>query len=107
MTSNSPRSDRILGSLRAEDGKGIARFEDRYSTAIDDLWSALTDAQRLAHWYGEVEGDLRLGGDPVSTPTGNARGALMPASRRSACWSCCAIPTRGPVSPRRPSSRLS
>jgi uncharacterized protein YndB with AHSA1/START domain len=62
MTSNSPANERILGSLRAEDGKGVARVEDRYDTAIDDLWSALTDPQRLARWYGEVEGDLRLGG---------------------------------------------
>jgi uncharacterized protein YndB with AHSA1/START domain len=39
------------------------RIEDRYDTGIDDLWSALTDARRLARWYGEVEGDLRLGGE--------------------------------------------
>ena len=31
--------------------------------AIDDLWSALTDPRRLARWIGEVEGDLRLGGE--------------------------------------------
>jgi uncharacterized protein YndB with AHSA1/START domain len=27
------------------------------------VWSALTDPSRLARWYGEVEGDLRLGGE--------------------------------------------
>ena len=32
-------------------------------TGIDDLWSALTDPRRLARWIGEVEGDLRLGGE--------------------------------------------
>jgi uncharacterized protein YndB with AHSA1/START domain len=63
MTSNSPASHPILGSLRAEKGNGIARLEDRYDAAIDDLWSALTDPQRLARWYGDVEGDLRLGGE--------------------------------------------
>jgi uncharacterized protein YndB with AHSA1/START domain len=63
MTSNSPGNDRILGSLRAKNGKGIARLEDRYDTAIDDLWSALTNPHRLARWYGEVEGDLRFGGE--------------------------------------------
>ena len=63
MTSNTPGNDRILGSLRAEDGMGIARMEDRFDTAIDDLWSALTDPQRLGRWYGQVEGDLRLGGE--------------------------------------------
>ena len=38
-------------------------MEDRYDTDIDDLWSALTDPGRLARWIGEVEGDLRLGGE--------------------------------------------
>ena len=39
------------------------RIEDRYDTDIDDLWSAITDSRRLARWYGEVEGDLRPGGE--------------------------------------------
>jgi uncharacterized protein YndB with AHSA1/START domain len=43
--------------------KGIVRMEDRYDTDIDDLWSALTDPGRPARWIGEVEGDLRLGGE--------------------------------------------
>ena len=63
MTSNARGSNRILGSLRSADGKGIVRMEDRYDTDIDDLWSALTDPHRLARWIAEVEGDLRLGGD--------------------------------------------
>lgn len=63
MTSNTHRGGRILGSLRAADGKGIVRIEDRFDTDIADLWSALTDPRRLARWLGEVEGDLRLGGD--------------------------------------------
>jgi uncharacterized protein YndB with AHSA1/START domain len=63
MTSNARGSTRILGSLRSADGKGIVRVEDRFDTDIDDLWSALTDPHRLARWMGEVEGDLRLGGE--------------------------------------------
>jgi uncharacterized protein YndB with AHSA1/START domain len=63
MTSNAHPGTRILGSLRSADGKGIVRVEDRYDTDVDDLWSALTDSRRLARWYGEVEGDLRLGGE--------------------------------------------
>jgi uncharacterized protein YndB with AHSA1/START domain len=62
MTSNATGRDRILGSLRSEDGKGIVRMEDRYDTDIDDLWSAITDPSRLARWYGKVDGDLRPGG---------------------------------------------
>ena len=63
MMSNARADDRILGSLRSADGKGIVRIEDRFDTGIDDLWSALTDPRRLARWIGEVEGDLRLGGE--------------------------------------------
>ena len=63
MTGNALPGDRILGSLRSADGKGVVRMEDRFDTDIDDLWSALTDPQRLARWYGEVEGDLRPGGE--------------------------------------------
>jgi uncharacterized protein YndB with AHSA1/START domain len=53
----------ILGSLRAVNGKGVARIKDRYDTDIKDLWSAITDPERLARWYGKVEGDLRPGGE--------------------------------------------
>jgi uncharacterized protein YndB with AHSA1/START domain len=63
MTSNTRGAGRILGSLRSADGKGAVRMEDRFDTDIDDLWSALTDPVRLARWIGEVEGDLRLGGE--------------------------------------------
>jgi uncharacterized protein YndB with AHSA1/START domain len=62
MTSNPRPGLRILGSLRSAGGKGVVRIEDRYGTGIDDLWSALTDPGRLASWYGQVEGDLRPGG---------------------------------------------
>jgi uncharacterized protein YndB with AHSA1/START domain len=63
MTSNARADDRMLGSLRSAEGKGIVRIEDRFDTNVDDVWSALTDPRRLARWLGEVEGDLRLGGE--------------------------------------------
>jgi uncharacterized protein YndB with AHSA1/START domain len=63
MTSNAHPGNRILGSLRSADGKGVVRMEDRFDTDIDDVWSALTDPRRLARWLGEFEGDLRLGGE--------------------------------------------
>ncbi len=63
MTSNARPGSRILGSLRSADGKGVVRIEDRYDTDIDDLWAALTDPGRLARWFGQVEGDLRPGGE--------------------------------------------
>ena len=63
MTRKAPGSVRTLGILRAADGQGVVRLEDRFDTDIDDLWSALTDPRRLARWLGEVEGDLREGGE--------------------------------------------
>jgi uncharacterized protein YndB with AHSA1/START domain len=63
MTSSTGPGPRILGSLRSADGKGIVHIEDRFGTDIDDLWSALTDPDRLARWYGQVEGNLRPGGE--------------------------------------------
>jgi uncharacterized protein YndB with AHSA1/START domain len=63
MTSNTTEDRRILGTLRVENGVGVVRIEDRLEAAVDEIWSALTDPARLAQWYGEVEGDLRLGGE--------------------------------------------
>jgi uncharacterized protein YndB with AHSA1/START domain len=63
MTSNAHPGARILGSLRSADGKGVVCVQDRFDTDTGDLWSALTDPGRLARWMGEVEGDLRLGGE--------------------------------------------
>jgi uncharacterized protein YndB with AHSA1/START domain len=62
MTNTPPAGTRILGTLRSESGKGVVRMQDRVNTSIDEVWSALTDPSRLAYWYGEVEGDLRVGG---------------------------------------------
>ncbi len=58
-----PRSrSRVIGSIRAENGKGTVRMEDVYDTAIADVWSALTEPERLSRWIAEVTGDLRPGG---------------------------------------------
>jgi uncharacterized protein YndB with AHSA1/START domain len=73
---------RILGSLRSADGTGVVRIEERYDTDIDDLWEALTDPARLARWYGEVEGDLRLGGQ---FRTYNAANDIESMGRVEAC----------------------
>src|SRR5262249_44397171 len=49
--------------LRSANGKGIVRIEDRLDAPVDDVWSALTDPQRLGSWLGDVDGDLHLGGE--------------------------------------------
>lgn len=63
MSSQAGGAARILSSLGSAGGKGVVRAEDYVDTDIDDVWSALTDPSRLASWYGEVEGDLRPGGE--------------------------------------------
>jgi uncharacterized protein YndB with AHSA1/START domain len=63
MTSNGPADGRLLGHLRSADGTGIVRVEGRLHTDVEDVWSALTDPRRLVRWLGEVEGNLRPGGE--------------------------------------------
>jgi uncharacterized protein YndB with AHSA1/START domain len=63
MNAADPAGPRILGSLRAADGKGVVRVEDRVDVSVEEVWSALTDRVRLARWYGDVTGDLRPGGE--------------------------------------------
>ncbi|WP_375489801.1 SRPBCC family protein [uncultured Jatrophihabitans sp.] len=54
---------RILGTMRRlDDTHGAVRVEDVYDTDIDDLWSAITEPQRLARWIATVEGELQVGG---------------------------------------------
>jgi uncharacterized protein YndB with AHSA1/START domain len=47
---------------RIDEKRGAVRVEDVYDTEIDDLWSAITEPDRLARWIATVEGDLRVGG---------------------------------------------
>jgi uncharacterized protein YndB with AHSA1/START domain len=55
--------NRILGRMRRIDEvRGAVRVEDVYDTDVGDLWSAVTEPDRLARWIANVEGDLRVGG---------------------------------------------
>ena len=86
--SDTRAGDRILGSLRSAEGEGIARIEDRFDTHVEDLWSALTDPRRLGRWLGEVEGELRLGGEfraHFFASGWHGTGRVKPASLRSGC----------------------
>jgi len=49
--------------------------ERSYDTAVDDLWDAITDPQRIARWFLPVSGDLRLGGRYQFQ--GNAGGTIL------------------------------
>jgi len=88
MTSTPETEDtRLLGTLRPLDDRvGAVRMEDLYDTDADDLWSALTEPERLARWMGEVQGDLTLGGRIearfTSSWTGPGRIDVCDAPRR-------------------------
>lgn len=49
---------------RERDGKParVILATRTYDTTIDDLWDALTNAERLPRWFLPVTGELRLGG---------------------------------------------
>ena len=91
MTSTEGAGNRILGALRSHDGTGVVTVQDRFDTDIDDLWSAITDPDRLARWLGQVEGDLRVGGSSARTfrwrAGGKAPGGWKRASRPAGCSS--------------------
>jgi len=50
----------------------------RYPSPIDDVWDAVTTAERIARWFAPVEGDLRLGGR--YQVVGNAGGTVQECS---------------------------
>lgn len=53
----------------------VQSISQAYPTTIDDLWSACTQADRLARWFAPVSGELRLGGR--YQVEGNAAGEVV------------------------------
>jgi len=47
----------------------------RYDAEIEDVWDAITSAERLSRWFLPVSGDLRLGGEYQLE--GNAGGRIL------------------------------
>jgi len=75
VTDHEQRTIEVRGSIRADDdGKGTVRMESLHDTDPDDLWSALTEAPRLARWIADVEGDLRVGGSISASFTSGWQG---------------------------------
>ena len=67
---------REVGS-RTKDGQAarVVTASRTYSTPSDDLWEAVTSAERLPRWFLPVTGDLRLGGRYQLQ--GNAGGEIL------------------------------
>ncbi|WP_238008521.1 SRPBCC family protein [Dactylosporangium sp. AC04546] len=56
-------TQREIGDQAVATGAGRSVLLRRvYDAAIEDVWSACTDPERLGRWLGPVEGDLRVGG---------------------------------------------
>jgi uncharacterized protein YndB with AHSA1/START domain len=74
---------RIIGAVTREisscekDGKQarVLVATRSYDTSIDDLWDALTSAERIPRWFLPITGELRLGGSYQLE--GNASGEIV------------------------------
>ncbi|HEY4153068.1 MAG TPA: SRPBCC family protein [Pseudolysinimonas sp.] len=55
---------------------GTVHMEDRFDTGIADLWSAITDPERVARWIAVVTGDFKVGGEVQAHFTSNWEGAM-------------------------------
>lgn len=65
----------------------VVALERTYPAEIDDVWDAITSAERIARWFLPVSGDLRLGG--TYQLEGNAGGeirACEPPRRLQVTW---------------------
>jgi uncharacterized protein YndB with AHSA1/START domain len=86
MTDTNAPDPRILGSLREENGRGVIHVEDVYPTDIDDMWSAISEPERLKRWLVDVEGDTTIGGSFTARFTsgweGNGRVDVCDAPHR-------------------------
>ena len=86
--------DQITGTRRAVEnfdhpaGPGrTVSLRRTYDAAIDDVWSACTEAERLGRWFTPVTGDLHLGGKYQLE--GNAGGEILvcePPRRLKVTW---------------------
>jgi len=75
--------EKALGADIREVGEGkregcpthVVRAQRTYPTSQADLWSAITEKQRIERWFGEVSGDFKRGGR--FSIEGNADGDII------------------------------
>jgi len=79
---------RETGSRPLPDGEAkTVRLRRAYHAKIDDVWDALTRAERISRWFLPVSGDLRVGGRYQLE--GNAGGEVLvcePPERLKVTW---------------------
>jgi uncharacterized protein YndB with AHSA1/START domain len=79
---------RTLGTRLLEGGEArVATISQAYDTDLDDLWDAVTNAERIPRWFLPVSGDLTEGGR--YRLEGNAEGTITACDqprRFAATW---------------------
>jgi uncharacterized protein YndB with AHSA1/START domain len=65
---------REVGERQAGEAVGVL-MRRSYGAAIEDVWSAVTDPERMRRWFLPVSGDLRVGG--TFQLHGNAGGEIL------------------------------
>jgi uncharacterized protein YndB with AHSA1/START domain len=66
------------GRIAAGEGRSI-RLRRTYDAAIDDVWDALTNPERITRWFLPISGDYRIGGQYQLE--GNAGGEILACER--------------------------
>jgi uncharacterized protein YndB with AHSA1/START domain len=66
------------GRIAATDAR-VVRLRRTYDAAIDDVWDALTNPDRISRWFLPITGDFRLGGSYQLE--GNAGGTIVACDR--------------------------
>ena len=71
---------RSVGERRIPAGNGRAvRLQRDYDAAIDEVWDALTNPERIGRWFLPITGDYRVGGRYQFE--GNAGGQILTCER--------------------------
>jgi uncharacterized protein YndB with AHSA1/START domain len=69
-------TERAIGARTIPAGEArTAVMRRRYDAAIEDVWAAVTEPERIARWFVAVKGDLRVGG--TFHIDGNASGEIV------------------------------
>jgi uncharacterized protein YndB with AHSA1/START domain len=72
----------IFGRLRMGPGGSAVRFEWRFGVAQDEVWSALTEPERVARWLAPIGGECAVGGEVrVDFGAGATASVLIQACR--------------------------
>ena len=64
--------------MPAGEGRTVV-LRRRYAAAVEDVWDAITDPERIGRWFLPVSGDFRPGG--TYQLEGNAGGTILRCER--------------------------